>query len=89
MPAIIEVIIHWYLNLLEKNKANVNGTKTAVVRNPIDKNPRSLMNDPENVAATNTDINNIPIIVSRETLRFLDDSFKEGFIFIKCFAKIV
>ena len=83
VPAIMDVIIHLYLNLFGKNKANVNGTKTAVERSPIDKNPRSLMNEPENVAATNTDINNIPTIVSLDTLRFLEDSFNDGFIFIK------
>ena len=79
----IETTIHWYLNLFEKNKANVNGRNTAVARNPIDKNPKSLMNDPENVAATITDINNIPTIVSRDILRFFDDSLNVGFIFMK------
>ena len=79
----MDVIIHWYLNFLEKNNANVKGTNTAVARNPIDKNPRSLMKVPEKDAATTTDINNIPMMVSRETARFLDDSLNEGFIFMK------
>ena len=83
VPAIIDIIIHLYLNFLGKNNASVKGMKTAVERSPIDKNPKSLMNDPENVAATNTDINNIPMIVSLDTLRFFDDSLNDGFIFMK------
>ena len=83
VPAMMETTIHWYLNLFGKNKANVNGRNTAVARNPIDKNPKSLMNDPENVAATITDIVNIPTIVSRDTLRFFDDPLNAVFIFMK------
>ena len=79
----IEAKIHCDLILFGKNKANVRGMKTAVARNPIDKNPRSLMKEPENVAATKTDINNIHIMVSLDTLRFFEDSFMDGFIFIK------
>ena len=79
----IEAKIHCESILFGKNKANVRGMKTAVARNPIDKKPRSLMNDPENVAATKTDINNIHIMVSLDTLRFFEDSFMDGFIFIK------
>ena len=79
----MDITIHLYLNLFGKNKANVKGMKTAVERSPIDKNPRSLMNEPENVAATNTDINNIPTIVRRDTLRFFDDSLNDGFILMK------
>ena len=82
VPAIMEIKIHCDLILLEKNNANVRGINTAVARSPIDRNPKSLMNEPENVAAKTTDNNKIPTIVILETLRFLADSFKEGFIFV-------
>ena len=83
VPAIIDIIIHWYLNLFGKNNANVRGIKTAVARSPIDKNPKSLINEPENVAATNTDISNITTIVSRDTLRFLEESALEQYKYHK------
>ena len=43
VPKIIEKNTHFGLNLPGKNSANVSGTNVAVVRNPIDRKPKSLM----------------------------------------------
>lgn len=80
VPAMMETSIHDDLKRLGKNIAILKGTKTAVARNPMDKNPRSLIKVPENEVATTTDIAKIPTIVNRVSFKFFLDSFKFGFM---------
>ena len=43
VPKTMDKNTHFGLNFPGKNKAKVSGTKVAVVRNPIERNPKSLI----------------------------------------------